>query len=183
MPSGIDLDYRPLSALETPEEEREAEFERRWAHGGLSFLGCFADLLFKEDANRTAADFVRAQDRGHRGRPGNRPAAGARRTSSAASASAWTPATTRPSTGPMSSLSMFPSVPSRRLRRAACARTGGSGRRTPSWFATRLRRHDGGAGAHRHSRRGRAPAAGCVGRGAARPISASRSPASPTSSP
>ena len=61
MPSGIDLDYRPLSALETPEEEREAEFERRWAHGGLSFLGCFADLLFKEDANRTAADFVRAK--------------------------------------------------------------------------------------------------------------------------
>jgi len=61
MPSGIDLDYRPLHALRTPEEERKAEFERRWAHGGLSFLGCFADLLFKEEANRTAADFVRAK--------------------------------------------------------------------------------------------------------------------------
>ena len=33
MPSGIDLDYRPLHALRTPEEERKAEFERRWAHG------------------------------------------------------------------------------------------------------------------------------------------------------
>ena len=61
MPSGIDLDYRPLPALATPEEERKAEFERRWAHGGLSFLGCFSDLLFEEEANRTAADFVRAK--------------------------------------------------------------------------------------------------------------------------
>jgi len=61
MPSGIDLDFRPLRALETESAARDAEYERRWAHGGLSFLGSFADLLFEEDANRTAADFVRGK--------------------------------------------------------------------------------------------------------------------------
>ena len=61
MPSGIDLDFRPLRALHTPQAEREAEYERRWAHGGLSFLGSFADLLIEDDANRTAADFVRGK--------------------------------------------------------------------------------------------------------------------------
>ena len=42
-------------------EEREREFERRWQRGGLSFLGAYRDLLIDADANKTAADFVRAK--------------------------------------------------------------------------------------------------------------------------
>ena len=62
-PSGIDFDFRAHKALETPDAERVEEYERRWAHGGLSFLGSFADLLFEDEANRTAADFVRGKIR------------------------------------------------------------------------------------------------------------------------
>ena len=64
MPTGVDLDFRPVKALETAEGERSEEYERRWAHGGLSFLGAFNDLLFVDEANRTAADFVRDKIRG-----------------------------------------------------------------------------------------------------------------------
>ncbi len=38
-----------------------SQFERRWQRGGLSFLGAYRDLLLDADANRTAADFVRAK--------------------------------------------------------------------------------------------------------------------------
>src|SRR5262249_35456252 len=35
------------------------EYERRWQHGGLSFLGAYKDLMVDQAANDTAADFVR----------------------------------------------------------------------------------------------------------------------------
>ena len=41
------------------EEERRAEYERRWERGGLPFLGAFTDLLLDKAANDTAAEFVR----------------------------------------------------------------------------------------------------------------------------
>ena len=41
------------------EEERRAEYERRWERGGLPFLGAFTDLLLDKSANDTAAEFVR----------------------------------------------------------------------------------------------------------------------------
>ena len=47
------------SALEVSPEERLAEYERRWEHGGLNFLVGFNDLIFNPDANETAAEFVR----------------------------------------------------------------------------------------------------------------------------
>lgn len=47
------------SALEVSPEERLAEYERRWEHGGLNFLVGFNDLLFNPNANETAAEFVR----------------------------------------------------------------------------------------------------------------------------
>jgi cyclohexanone monooxygenase len=50
-------------ALETSEAERRAEYERRWAIGGGTFMYAFADLVTDEAANRTAADFVRAKIR------------------------------------------------------------------------------------------------------------------------
>ena len=46
-------------ALTTDPHERELQFESRWQHGGLQFLGAFGDLLFDPEANELAADFVR----------------------------------------------------------------------------------------------------------------------------
>jgi cyclohexanone monooxygenase len=61
--TGIAFDYGSALAVETPPEEREREFERRWERGGLSFLGAYRDLLLDADANEAAADFVRAKIR------------------------------------------------------------------------------------------------------------------------
>lgn len=61
--TGIDFDYSDELALETPPERRTREYERRWSHGGLWFLGAFRDLMVDEEANDTAADFVRAKIR------------------------------------------------------------------------------------------------------------------------
>jgi cyclohexanone monooxygenase len=62
-PTGIDFDYSEELALETPPEEREREFERRWRRGGLSFLGAYMDLMVNEAANNLVAEFVRAKIR------------------------------------------------------------------------------------------------------------------------
>jgi cation diffusion facilitator CzcD-associated flavoprotein CzcO len=61
--TGIDFDYSDVKALETPPAARTAEFERRWQRGGLSFLGAFQDLMVSEEANGTAAEFVRRKIR------------------------------------------------------------------------------------------------------------------------
>lgn len=53
--------YNEANALDVSPEEREREFEARWARGGLPFMAAFADLLFDEDANKTAAEFVRGK--------------------------------------------------------------------------------------------------------------------------
>src|SRR5262249_34635772 len=61
--TGIDLDYNDQKALETPPDARTAEYERRWQRGGLSFLGAFQDLMVSQEANDTAAEFVRGKIR------------------------------------------------------------------------------------------------------------------------
>ncbi|HZT46349.1 MAG TPA: NAD(P)/FAD-dependent oxidoreductase [Hyphomicrobiaceae bacterium] len=61
--TGIDFDYSDREALATPPEERTREYERRWQHGGLWFLGAFKDLMVDQEANETAAEFVRAKIR------------------------------------------------------------------------------------------------------------------------
>ena len=61
--TGIDFDYSDRAALETSPEERAREYERRWRHGGLWFLGAFKDLMVDQEANDTAAEFVRAKIR------------------------------------------------------------------------------------------------------------------------
>jgi cation diffusion facilitator CzcD-associated flavoprotein CzcO len=50
-----------VSALAVPDDERVAEFERRWEVGGLGFLGAYNDLLLDADANATARAFVVAK--------------------------------------------------------------------------------------------------------------------------
>ncbi len=48
------------SALEATPEEREAAYTKKWAEGGsISFLYAYTDLLVNEEANETAAEFVR----------------------------------------------------------------------------------------------------------------------------
>src|SRR4051794_23164488 len=61
MPSAFGARIGPseCAALETPEEERRAEYEARWQRGGLPFLGAFNDLLLDQEANQTAAQFIR----------------------------------------------------------------------------------------------------------------------------
>ena len=57
--TGFDQTFGEKEALKVSEEEREREFEKRWAHGGLPFLSAFTDLRYSEEANQTAGDFVR----------------------------------------------------------------------------------------------------------------------------
>ncbi|WP_309646388.1 NAD(P)/FAD-dependent oxidoreductase [Phenylobacterium sp.] len=45
-------------ALETPAEERTRIYEERWARGGFSLIGAFADIIVDPAANATAAQFV-----------------------------------------------------------------------------------------------------------------------------
>jgi cation diffusion facilitator CzcD-associated flavoprotein CzcO len=61
MPSafGARMERTDRSALEVTDEERREEFERRWANGGLGFLGAYNDLLLDKAANDLAAEFVR----------------------------------------------------------------------------------------------------------------------------
>jgi cyclohexanone monooxygenase len=55
------FDPTDRSAIKTSAEERQRAYEERWERGGFSFLGTFGDLFFDLEANRTAADFVRAK--------------------------------------------------------------------------------------------------------------------------
>jgi cation diffusion facilitator CzcD-associated flavoprotein CzcO len=51
------------SALEATPEERQKEYEARWARGGLGFMTAFSDLVLNKEANDTAAEFFRAKIR------------------------------------------------------------------------------------------------------------------------
>jgi cyclohexanone monooxygenase len=51
-------------AMAVSEEERNAEYEARWNHGGLRMGGAFMDILISPEANETAAEFVRDKIRG-----------------------------------------------------------------------------------------------------------------------
>jgi cyclohexanone monooxygenase len=50
-----------VGALEVDDETRRSIYEDRWEVGGLTFLGAFNDLLFSQEANDTAAEFVRGK--------------------------------------------------------------------------------------------------------------------------
>lgn len=56
--NAIDGHYSKLSALSVSSTEREAEYERRWQHGGLTFLGAYGDLLTNKESNDTMVQFV-----------------------------------------------------------------------------------------------------------------------------
>ena len=46
-------------ALEVPPEERDERFQAHWDMGGLMYMAAFGDLLVNQEANDSAADFVR----------------------------------------------------------------------------------------------------------------------------
>ena len=56
---GANFEPNEVDALSASPEEREREFEKRWQGGGLAFISAFQDLLFSQEANDTAAEFVR----------------------------------------------------------------------------------------------------------------------------
>ncbi len=57
--SGTIYDFPERGALEASAEEREREYRWRWEKGGANFMHAFNDLVISEEANATAADFVR----------------------------------------------------------------------------------------------------------------------------
>ena len=53
------------TALEASEEERQRDYEAKWAEGGsISFLYSYSDLLVNKASNDTASEFVRQKIRG-----------------------------------------------------------------------------------------------------------------------
>ncbi|GAN78383.1 flavin-containing monooxygenase [Acidisphaera rubrifaciens] len=61
--NGHPFDISPVRALDVPEDERLALYERAWEVGGLQFRAVFHDLLTNRAANDTASDFIRAKIR------------------------------------------------------------------------------------------------------------------------
>ena len=57
--NGILANPNDQSAIETPEPDRLAVYEQRWASGGTTFMAAFNDLIFNKASNDTAAEFVR----------------------------------------------------------------------------------------------------------------------------
>ena len=57
--SAILYDYSQRSALDVSEEERQSEYDRRWARGGNNFTHSFNDILTNREANETASEYVR----------------------------------------------------------------------------------------------------------------------------
>jgi cation diffusion facilitator CzcD-associated flavoprotein CzcO len=64
----VSLEFLPdphprRAALQVSAEERKAEYDRRWAAGGLCFYNAFTDLLLNQEANETLAEYVRQKIR------------------------------------------------------------------------------------------------------------------------
>ncbi len=57
--SGILYDYSQRATTEASEEERQQEYERRWARGGANFTHAFNDIFINKQSNDSAAEFVR----------------------------------------------------------------------------------------------------------------------------
>ncbi|MEE8303704.1 MAG: NAD(P)/FAD-dependent oxidoreductase, partial [Candidatus Tectomicrobia bacterium] len=56
---GIDMQANEASAFDVMPEERQREFETRWEKGGFGYLASYKDLIFNQEANDAAAEFVR----------------------------------------------------------------------------------------------------------------------------
>jgi cation diffusion facilitator CzcD-associated flavoprotein CzcO len=57
--NGHPFHIEPRRATETPQQELEEIYEQAWQKGGLQFRATFEDLLSSNEANQTAANFIR----------------------------------------------------------------------------------------------------------------------------
>jgi cyclohexanone monooxygenase len=57
--NGIYTEMPDRGALDDGDNERRANYEARWNHGGLTFMSVYNNLALDKSANDTAADFVR----------------------------------------------------------------------------------------------------------------------------
>jgi cyclohexanone monooxygenase len=60
----VSLSFMPdphpkCAAMKVSAEERKAEYDRRWAAGGLCFYNAYTDLLMSKEANDSLADYIR----------------------------------------------------------------------------------------------------------------------------
>jgi cyclohexanone monooxygenase len=60
---GTFYEFSDRPAMSVSAEEREAEYARRWAEGGVNFVHSFNDIYLDAEANATAVDFVHARIR------------------------------------------------------------------------------------------------------------------------
>jgi cation diffusion facilitator CzcD-associated flavoprotein CzcO len=62
---GFPYDLSPNGAMDVPPDEREATYERLWGEeGGFKFIyGSYNDLLFNQQSNDTASEFIRTKIR------------------------------------------------------------------------------------------------------------------------
>ena len=60
---GTFYEFSDRPAMSVTTEEREAEYARRWAEGGVNFVHSFNDIYLDAEANATAAKFVHARIR------------------------------------------------------------------------------------------------------------------------
>jgi len=63
LPFGASFEPGEASAREVGAEVLRQEYDAKWKIGGLGFITAFEDLLFDEDANATAAEYVRERIR------------------------------------------------------------------------------------------------------------------------
>ena len=63
LPFGAGFKLNLAKALESTSEQRQSEYDERWATGGLGFVAAFLDLLIDREANDTAAKFLRQKIR------------------------------------------------------------------------------------------------------------------------
>jgi cyclohexanone monooxygenase len=57
------LDFHPSDKLgkDSSDEERRAEYDRRWTEGGLGLVGAFADLFVEPEVNESVGAFIRSK--------------------------------------------------------------------------------------------------------------------------
>lgn len=59
--NGIVQPMPDRGALDDPDEVRHDKFQARWTSGGLTFMGVYNNLTLDQQANDTAANFIRAK--------------------------------------------------------------------------------------------------------------------------
>ncbi|MGS0753554.1 flavin-containing monooxygenase [Roseateles sp. GG27B] len=67
--SGTLYERSSRKAHESPPDDRQSEYERRWLRGGVNFMHSFNDIMLDLRSNETAADFLRGQIRATVHRP------------------------------------------------------------------------------------------------------------------